>query len=87
MPLLCTELLKYQTYVGEVPALIPVAVNVIPAPAHTLVEEEEMETEGVLTGFTVIFKPLEVAVFEVKQVGKFPPEVTIAFTASLLEGT
>jgi len=67
--------------------LVPVAVNVIPVPEQILVADAEMDIEGVINGLTVIFNPMDVTVFWVKQDGNVPPVFSNTFTTSLFDGT
>ena len=67
--------------------MVPVAVNVIPVPEQILVADAEMDIEGVINGLTVIFNPMDVTVFWVKQDGNVPPVFRITFTTSLFDGT
>jgi len=60
-----------------------VAVTVTELPAHRVVDEAEMETEGVLLLFTVIPMVLEVAVLVAKQV----PPLTVIMQFTLLPFT
>ena len=71
-----------QAKVGAVPPLIPVAVKVTPTPEQTLVAELETVTLAVGIGDTVRFTTLEAAVALDKQLGKEPPTVNLAKTAS-----
>ena len=71
-----------QAKVGAVPPLIPVAVNVTPAPEQTLAAELDIVTVDVGIGETVKLTTLEDAVVFNKQVGKVPPAVNLANTAS-----
>jgi len=77
----CVLFLNHE-YVGAVPPLAPVAVNVTPAPEHTLVAELDIVMPAVATGETVKLTTLEDAVVFNKQVGKVPPAVNLANTAS-----
>ena len=72
-----------QAKVGAVPPLVPVAVNVTPAPEHTLVAELDIVMLAVGIGETVKLITLEDAVVFNKQVGKVPPAANLANTASL----
>ena len=71
-----------QAKVGVVPPLVPVAVNVTPVPEQTLVAELDIVTLAVGIGETVKLTTLEDAVVFNKQVGKVPPAVNLAKTAS-----
>ena len=63
------------------PPLVGVAVNVTLVPAHIVVADAAMVTDGVNTGFTVIVTVLEVAVAGLAQVAV---EVISTVTWSLL---
>jgi hypothetical protein len=71
-----------QANVGIVPAFVPVAVNVTPAPEQTLVAELEIVILAVGIGLTLMFTTFDEAVVFNKQVGKVPPAVSFASTAS-----
>lgn len=77
---LCVTPLTFQVYVGELPPLVAVAVNVTPVPAQKVVVGVDMLTVGVTFGLTVTVTLLEVAVLGDAQ-GKF--EVSAQLYTSL----
>ena len=79
-------LFTYQEYVGKVPTLVPVAVNVNPVPEQIEVADAITLTEGETVELTTKFIPVVVTLDEAKQTGKVPLAVPIALTTSPLVG-